>query len=290
MRLKILFPFLVIILSMAGSFSAAAQTLSFKSDFGAVKINISDPQKITGTYPNYKGRLFGRLEADQILNMVWVQPRSEKKCQSAYDGTYYWGRVVWKISGSSLKGKWAYCQDALGSGGQWHAQLTSGNLSGLSKAPSMAVTDMDIAKFLQFQYGSMGPGGKPKELRADFTCDNRDDVLITHVNQDHPDGPFFDIMMLSRGTGKLIEQSFNLDFGDGQYSLCKGPGGPDVQAKIIGPLEKDEVYNMTGYDGFCGKVIMIDDGMCDSHFLLWSDKGVIDNETNQKTHIVHFRN
>ena len=288
--MRYILPILSMAVFLISTLPVLAQNLSFKSDFGAMQMNISDPQKITGNYPNYKGRLWGRLEAGQTLNMVWMQPSSEKKCQSAYDGTHYWGRVVWKISGNSLKGKWAYCQDTLGSGGKWHAQLTSGNMATLTKPPSTAVTEMDIAKFLQFQYGSRGPGGKPTKLRADFTCDNQADVLMTHVNQDHPDGPFFDIMMLSRGTGKLIEQSFNLDFGDGQYSLCQGPGGPDIQVKIIGPLEMDEVYNMTGYEGFCGKVIMIDDGMCDSHFLLWSDKGVIDNETNEKTHIVHFRN
>ena len=132
MRLKHLFPVFVLIIGMVSGFSASSQTLSFQSDFGPLTLNIGTQDDISGHYPNYKGQVFGKMLGGGKLEMMWIQRKSDRRCRTSVAGSAFWGRVIWNVSGNNLIGKWSYCDDPLGSAGNWNAGLRSGNIKRLT--------------------------------------------------------------------------------------------------------------------------------------------------------------
>lgn len=121
-----------LLLSFAGTALAAPGDYSaeYSSTFGPMKLQVKgDPNSstdvpTTGSYPQYSGTFHGKSRNNRF-DGVWVQPTSERTCNRSIRGSRYWGTVTFDgLTDSRVKGHWAYCDDAKGSGGAWNATRT----------------------------------------------------------------------------------------------------------------------------------------------------------------------
>ena len=80
------------------------------SEGGSMSINQNGPD-VAATYNLKNGRVLGILSG-RVLNGYWLQSSSDRRCSTAYDGSYYWGRVTLTFAGTSYSGHWSYCNDA----------------------------------------------------------------------------------------------------------------------------------------------------------------------------------
>lgn len=266
--------------------SATADSVRMTTDFGPVSLDVEPDGAVWGEYPDYKGQLVGKLTGDGLMDLVWLQPNSEMRCASARHGTRYWGTVRWKVSGDSVRGFWNYCDGPLSRDRAWNGSVLSG-ASALAPAAPKPVSDIDVAQAVRFEWGQYAAGaGDYTALEADINCDGALDRIVYRTDRDNPDGPFFNVMGLAYWKGELLTDSLSLGFNtDDELSVCsmEGAPGPEVVAGDLS-FEKEELLNMTGFNGLCGREIRIDDGMCDSTWLFWS------NETVTEGHFVTFRN
>ena len=78
--------------------------------------------RVDGTYALNNGRIRGEVNGDRLTGL-WVQSTSGRRCTSEQQGTYYWGRLTVSLSsdGRGWSGRWSYCDEADGSGGEWAA-------------------------------------------------------------------------------------------------------------------------------------------------------------------------
>lgn len=66
----------------------------------------------TGNYANPTGRIAAQLlAADRgTLSGYWYQSESGQKCTTQREGTYYWGKIVLRLSNNDgFTGWWDYC-------------------------------------------------------------------------------------------------------------------------------------------------------------------------------------
>ncbi len=90
------------------------------TDYGSVTLLI-DPRmyQVKGRFPDYSGRLFGRLAPDgSSISGEWVEPNDDHPCATANHGSTAWGRFVFSYSnqfaaGDAMTGAWGYCDDGL---------------------------------------------------------------------------------------------------------------------------------------------------------------------------------
>lgn len=109
---------LILAAGLLTSTAAVAQqrTVKLDGDFGPVTLIIDQGTGlVTGTYPKYKGKIFGELvktsNGGVAVNGTWVQPTSEKTCANAVHGSRYWGKLVFSQAANAAQptGKWSYC-------------------------------------------------------------------------------------------------------------------------------------------------------------------------------------
>jgi hypothetical protein len=264
---------------------AAADSVTLTTDFGRVSLEVEPDGKVWGDYPNYQGELVGALTPQGGLDMVWIQPKSEMRCDSERYGSRFWGIVRWKISGDAVKGLWNYCDAPLRSGHPWNGTILAGAEAFALAAPQ-AVSDMDVERAVRFEWGQHASGsGDFRTVKADINCDGAADRVVYRMDHDNPDGPFFTVMGLAYAKGELLSDS--LSFGvnsDTELSVCAMDGAPGPEVSADQRFESDEVVTMTGYNGLCGRAVRVDDGMCDSTWLFWSDEMITEG------HFVTFRN
>lgn len=128
----------------------------------------------------------------------------------------------------------------------------------------------DVYGILREFYGTNGPGTEPVIQFQDFSCDNSNDALATVHYLDDPDGPRLDTFLVTKQNGELVydNYSFSADKKNA-YSLCSLA---NARASFITPLSKAEIKNLTGLDRVCGNGVKIEDGLCDSVYIFWSEK------------------
>jgi hypothetical protein len=80
----------------------------FSTNYGDVSFTSATSGRL-GTYTS-GGRFVGYIRANQ-LNGHWVKDTSARRCQTERDGSFYWGRVVFTVTGDRLEGRWGYCND-----------------------------------------------------------------------------------------------------------------------------------------------------------------------------------
>ncbi|MDP8169726.1 hypothetical protein QJU96_00260, partial [Pasteurella skyensis] len=71
-----------------------------------------DGSSVQGSYGEDNGRLFGDYdETTKTFTGYWVEDGSDYKCDSEKDGSYHWGRTVWRFDNKlcTFKGAWGYC-------------------------------------------------------------------------------------------------------------------------------------------------------------------------------------
>ncbi|GEM_PF-1040999 len=63
---------------------------------------------VRGSYSQDNGKIDGTMNAN-VLDGYWVENSSNQRCSSAYNGSYYWGRIHFVFSGNTFSGAWGYC-------------------------------------------------------------------------------------------------------------------------------------------------------------------------------------
>jgi hypothetical protein len=86
---------------------------------------------VTGTYALNGGQIRGEVSGDR-LSGIWAQSNSGRRCASTQQGTNYWGRLSVRLSGDAGRwsGRWSYCDEAEGSGGEWNGDRIGPSFSG----------------------------------------------------------------------------------------------------------------------------------------------------------------
>jgi hypothetical protein len=114
-------------LALAAPLAAASTAAWAQADFsgkwrtnqGAMRID-QDGERVTGEYELKDGQVRGHVHGDTLTG-TWAQSSANHRCFEARMGTYYWGRFWMRMSpdGDSFRGRWSYCEDEPGSGGDW---------------------------------------------------------------------------------------------------------------------------------------------------------------------------
>ena len=84
--------------------SASKFTAAFKQDGEFVK----------GTYvfgKGNKGQIVG-IMYDGLLEGYWFQDTASRKCKTAKNGTYHWGRLMLQFTETAVQGKDSFCDAA----------------------------------------------------------------------------------------------------------------------------------------------------------------------------------
>ena len=63
---------------------------------------------VTGYYSNETQRIDGTLVGN-TLEGYWSKDSSAQRCDTAYNGRDYWGRIRFVFDGNSFTGVWGYC-------------------------------------------------------------------------------------------------------------------------------------------------------------------------------------
>lgn len=85
---------------------------SYKTDYGVWTPQYRGNGEYYGTYPDDNGRIFGRVTGYKF-DGYWAETNSSRRCSTAKDGTYHWGRYVMEFNSSysSFTGRYGYCDD-----------------------------------------------------------------------------------------------------------------------------------------------------------------------------------
>jgi hypothetical protein len=239
----------------------------FQSDFGPVAITVLEDGEVEGTYPDYDGRLVGRLTGDGTIEAIWSQPESDVRCGVAKDGSHFWGRVRWAIAADGrLEGRWGHCDGAFVDQ-PWNAQPIEGTL--VHAAASRAgVTEQHVYGVLREQWGRHAHLSEHRIVEGDFTCDGTTDRVIGWHDLDNPDGPFYRVMLVTLAGGTPEGHTVTLiPDGNGADGRATWQGVLEVTLSVeewddaaMGPLPA----------GLCATAIRIDDNMTDAVRLFWS--------------------
>lgn len=97
-----------------GDFSGSWQTNN-----GDMRIEQSGDHA-SGHYDTKDGRVQGHVDGDRF-DGIWAQSHADRVCHGEKMGSPFWGRFSFRLNedGDRFRGRWSYCDDALGSGGEW---------------------------------------------------------------------------------------------------------------------------------------------------------------------------
>jgi hypothetical protein len=97
--------------------------------------------RVNGTYALNGGQIRGEVSGDR-LSGTWAQSTSGRRCSRQELGTNYWGRLSVRLSGDarSWSGRWSYCDEAEGSGGEWNGERIGGVMGGYHDGPAATTT------------------------------------------------------------------------------------------------------------------------------------------------------
>ncbi len=147
------------------------------------------------------------------------------------------------------------------------------------------VTASDLYREMRVQAGQNAALNRHQVLVGDFTCDNVNDQIVGWMDRDNPDGPFFDVLMVTRHGGNLHSELKQIPFEQSeQYALCiDDKTAPPVMSWQIN--ETDFMRDVIGDGELCNIAIRIDDFMCDAPQFFWSNTPAGNGE-----HWMFFRN
>ena len=94
--------------------AVSADTYRWKTNWGNMTVHTRDNVVFTGTYDGAPdGRIWGRYnESTRTFEGLWYQSKSDKRCGSPRKGTWYWGRLLYRLNANetSFTGAWGYCR------------------------------------------------------------------------------------------------------------------------------------------------------------------------------------
>ncbi|MGH1456514.1 MAG: hypothetical protein ACRBDI_07015 [Alphaproteobacteria bacterium] len=132
---------------------------------------------------------------------------------------------------------------------------------------SLDVVEGDLWHEARFQWGQIYDPKTVKYIKADVTCDGHMDYVAHRLNEDNPDGPFYNIMVVTREGGNLTSEGVSLSFDSTrQDALC---GSAHVAVSVEHWDEGQIDAAMGGWEGICTEAIRVDDNMCDAPRYFW---------------------
>lgn len=75
--------------------------------------------KVTGRYTQDNGEIIGNMRGSK-LDAYWIENHSDRRCSTAKNGRYFWGKLQLHFEGDRFSGKWGYCEDKPSR--QWNGQ------------------------------------------------------------------------------------------------------------------------------------------------------------------------
>ncbi|MDF1792797.1 MAG: hypothetical protein P1U88_12850 [Thalassobaculaceae bacterium] len=100
----------------------------WSSDYGPLTLNVTQDGTVSGTYPEFDGRIIGTFHPELVqISGFWLQDASDLPCAEERGGTAAWGRVSFELVGSErLLGVWSYCDRELDGRQAWNADFLDG--------------------------------------------------------------------------------------------------------------------------------------------------------------------
>lgn len=94
-----------------GGGSLASPEGTWTTSYGTMTFAPVAQGQTSATYDD-GSRIRGTL-AGRVLEGYWVQESSARRCETPYDGSFYWGRLRFEFSADwrSFSGTWSYCGD-----------------------------------------------------------------------------------------------------------------------------------------------------------------------------------
>ncbi len=150
-----------------------------------------------------------------------------------------------------------------------------------------ALEDGDFWSAVRVHWGQYASPENVTILKTDVTCDGVEDYIGSRINLDNPDGPFFEVFLVSdQGDDRYTEgQSLPYTGSSEQFGICGEPGvmeDPEIFAEKWDQKDIDDTLDMD----VCHTPIGVSDGMCDIVYFFWNQQAKQDDETR----LVFFRN
>lgn len=265
---------------------AHAETSLWGTEHGPLTLDITTGDRVTGGFPQYEGRFFGILDRSTgTVRGSWVRPTTAVRCAIDVGGSFYWGRVAWRLGeDGAMNGRWSYCDQPEGSGGQWNGLLETG-VNPLEVAtidegepppeePTTPNTGDDAAALAAARavWNKQIDPSRLNSTRADVTCDGVPDLVMTHLDRESPEGPFLSVGVVEGGAAKRVLSPIYLDFtGMAFASLC---GKPKLVKSEIRTVKASQATELTGLISppLCTRGLRLDDGECDAIWVFTNPK------------------
>ena len=140
-----------------------------------------------------------------------------------------------------------------------------------STADNFKVTEGEFWGEMRFQWGQNVNPEDVYFFEADVTCDGHADYVASRINHDNPDGPFYNVTVVTKDGGALASEGVSLSFDSTQQeSLCAMPdGSTDISISVEHWDEGQIDASMGAWEGICTEAIKVDDGMCDAPRYFW---------------------
>lgn len=100
-------------LMMSGTqFGFAAISGEWTTSEGDMVVSASRNSAFKASYNQDGGRIVGQMNG-AVMQGVWIEKDSERRCQSAKEGSFHWGRVrfIFNSEWNRFEGSWGYCED-----------------------------------------------------------------------------------------------------------------------------------------------------------------------------------
>ena len=157
----------------------------------------------------------------------------------------------------------------------------------LQITPAFALEDTDFWKEVRVYWGQYATPENVTFLKADVTCDGKEDYIGSRINLDNPDGPFFDVMLVSKNGNEIYSEGQSIPYtgSSEQFGICGEPGASDDPEVFAEKWEQQDIDEIIQMD-VCHTPIGVSDGMCDIVYFFWHQS----SEQNQESRLVFFRN
>ncbi|WP_424930831.1 hypothetical protein [Amaricoccus macauensis] len=165
------------------------------------------------------------------------------------------------------------CEDGDLARGAGHLEVAKAQYEALFEGEDAGlggVTDADFWVLADTMWGNRSYGKGVDYMQFDMTGDGDGDYIGYFENQDNPDGPSFQMLVVSKPAGEeTVKYGFvSLPYNDGsQFSLCNLEEAPEPTALRHRQFSPEEVAALEIPVSRQGAEI--DDGMCDTIRVLW---------------------
>ena len=161
--------------------------------------------------------------------------------------------------------------------------------------PSLAgenVSETQLYEELRVQWGTEYYSTEFDLISGDVTCDEAQDFVVSRKYFDNPDGPLFQVLIISNHRQEATSgTTVSLGFrgASQQIGLCVSPQGI-VDMPIVTEIEEwsdQELEDVFGNsEGICSRAISISDLLCDTNHLFFLSGSTTDSDHR----FLHHRN